>query len=1163
MKKFIACFIFFAILTNTIFAAEFIGKKAQKIIPGASLVYTSNNSEFPVYFQFQKGNEIPFSKFTLWINSFLREPENAGFRLISSNSDKLGFIHYRYQQMYKNIPVDKGIFVLHVKENQIISFSGNLYVKINSVGNVTISPDQAINIAKNEMNAIKYKWEILSEENQLKKEKGDPQATYYPSPSLEIYSTKQPGFRKVYKIILYAHQPIDKKEYIIDADNGKVLETRQKLYSADVPGTAVTRYSGNQTITADSYGGSYRLHETGRGNGIQTYNANLGTDYGAATDFTDTDNYWNNVNPQQDEVATDAHWASEKTYDFLDQYFGWNSIDNNGFALLNYVHFDLVAAGYGSNVNAFWDGQRMTYGDGNATYSPLTTVDITGHEITHGLTEFSAGLIYQDESGALNEGYSDIFGTAIEFFAKPTMANWTVGEDIGAPFRSLQDPNSYGDPDTYLGTNWATGSADNGGVHTNSQVIGHWFYLVSEGGSGTNDLGNAYSVTGIGVPEASQIAFRTLTTYLPADATYEDARFFSVLSAIDLYGPCTPQVAAVTDAMYAVGLGVPYVPSVVADFSSPLTSACTAPFTVNFQNISNNSTSFIWDFGDGNTSTLVSPSHTYNTYGNFNVSLIANGGTCGIDTTIKPSFISVDAANPCIIIMPTSGTGITQTACSGTLYDGGGPSGNYIDNADAIITISPTGATNITLNFVSFDVEPGDQGFCNYDYLEIYDGPNTSSASLGQFCNLTGSPGTITSTGGSLTILLHSDQGLNLAGFEADWTCSMASTPPIADFSSAPSSTCTGDVSFTDISTNGPTSWLWNFGDGNTSALQNPTHNYTTNGVYDVSLVAINNYGSDTIIQTGLVTVNRPLSPSVVNDTICENEQAILTANGNGILNWYSALTGGTSLFSGSSFTTPVLTTSAIYYVENAITASSQYVGDLRSSTAGGFFNSNVQHYLIFDCLSACELVSVEVNANTSGTRVIQLKNSSGTILDAVSVNIPAGISRVTLNFNLPAGNNYQLVGPVNPDLWRNNSNCTYPYQISGLLSIKSSSASTNPTGYYYYFYNWEVKEPDCISPRIPVNAVVQACQGISEKSLSEIKIFPNPVNDKLKIDIPEGIVINQVQISDIIGNQKRYSVINKSHNLIEMEMNSFSTGIYFITIETNKGRFIQKIIKE
>jgi len=233
-----------------------------------------------------------------------------------------------------------------------------------------------------------------------------------------------------------------------------------------------------------------------------------GTNYGAAVDFTDADNNWNNVNANKDQYATDGHWGTEKTYDYYFTKFNRNSVDNAGFALNSYVHTNLVAFGYGNNINAFWDGSRMTYGDGgtsgSTTYTPLTALDVCGHEITHGVTERTSNLVYSKESGAMNEGFSDIFGTAIEFYAKGTGGNWMIGENIGAAFRNMANPNQFSQPDTYGGTFWVnttsctpTNNNDQCGVHTNSGVLNFWFYLLSQGGSGTNDIGSAYTVTGI------------------------------------------------------------------------------------------------------------------------------------------------------------------------------------------------------------------------------------------------------------------------------------------------------------------------------------------------------------------------------------------------------------------------------------------------------------------------------------------------------------------------------------------------------------------------------------------------------------------------------------------------------------------------------------------
>jgi Zn-dependent metalloprotease len=1144
------------LFSSSIYSTEFRGSEARKIIPESDLVRTNEKNTFPDYILFNENKQFNYSKFSNWVSSYVYSVEKFNSKLISETVDKIGFVHYKYQQFFEGKEIEGAVYTLHTKDSKIISFSGNIYTNINVENSSVLSSENAIQIAKNEMKADLYKWELVSEENQLKKETGNQTSTYFPSPKLILYNVSQIDFCLAYSVVLYSHKPIDKKEFIINASSGKVINVKQRLYSGDVPGTAVTKYSGTQTITTDSYNGSYRLREIGRGNGIETYNAITGTDYAASVDFIDTDNNWNNINAQQDEVATDAHWGTEKTYDYFYINHGRNSIDNNGFKLISYVHYDV------DFVNAFWDGYRMTYGDGSGSYTPFTALDICGHEITHGLDENTAGLIYQDESGALNEGFSDIFGTAIEFYAKPTLANWTMGEDIGGALRSMSNPNTYNDPDTYHGINWVTGSADYGGVHTNCTVLSYWFYLVCQGGAGTNDIGNVYSVNGIGIASAQDVAYRMLTVYLTPSSTFEDARFFAIVSAIDIFGPCTPQVETVTNAMYAVGLGTYYIPSVVADFSSPYTAGCSAPFTVNFQNLSNNSSSFLWNFGDGTTSTLVSPSHTYNANGNYNVTLTANGGSCGIDTTIKNSFVSINEANPCLVILPYTGTAATQIACSGKLYDGGGPTGNYADNSDAIITISPVGASSVNLNFISFDIEPGDNGTCNFDYIELFDGPNTSSTSLGKFCNLNGSPGSISSNGGSITLLLHSDQSLNLAGFEVDWFCSLANTAPIAAFSNSAISTCVGNVNFVDQSINGPTSWLWNFGDGTTSTLQNPSHVYLTNGSFNVSLTVTNPYGSDNMTNNALVTVSRPLSPIVLGDTVCVNSTAILNATGNGVIDWFSDAVGGVSLFSGTSFTTPNLITTMTYYAENSVVGLSQYLGPTNNTANGG--TNTGQSYLIFDCFSPVTLVSVSVNATSAGNRLIELKNSAGTVLQSATINIPSGVSRITLNFNLPVENDLRLSGPANSGLYRINTTSgatiLYPYSIPGILSINSSSAGI---GSYYYFFDWEIKQPDCVSIRVPVTAIVENCLSISDNFNSQFQVYPNPIIDFFILNNLIKKEIKSVSLKDILGNEIKIKIITIDDNSLKIETNNISKGVYLFTIITNTGSYYRKIIKE
>ena len=212
----------------------------------------------------------------------------------------------------------------------------------------------------------------------------------------------------------------------VDVRNGEVVFEEEKIHTADVVGTANTALSGTQTITMDSVGvGVYRLQETGRGNGIRTFNLNNANNFNNPVDFTNSSTDWTVFSPLKDQYATDAHWETELTYDYFLNEHGRNSIDGNGFRLDSYVHF-------GQNVtNAFWDGQRMFYGGGNGNNLPFVALDIVGHEITHGLATNTANLMIVVEPGALGESFSDIFGASIDYTNRPGMANWQIGEELG------------------------------------------------------------------------------------------------------------------------------------------------------------------------------------------------------------------------------------------------------------------------------------------------------------------------------------------------------------------------------------------------------------------------------------------------------------------------------------------------------------------------------------------------------------------------------------------------------------------------------------------------------------------------------------------------------------------------------------------------------------
>ncbi len=624
------------------------GEAASRLVPNSEVVIPGKFSTIPDYVRFKEGAFLAYGNFHEWISKHYQLPSGNGFKLLSTEKDKLGFVHYRLQQTVNGVPVENTMFILHTKMGLIQSMNGQLLNNIPGPTSVSVNESSALNFALQSIDALKYKWEITAVENALKENTGNASATYFPKATLvylgennKLGATK---FYLAYKFDIYAAEPLSRNYVFVDATTGKILLTKNRIEHADVPATATTQYSGSKTITTDSYNGSYRLREAGRGNGIITYNALTSTNPGN-TDFTNASTTWNNVNAAKDQYATDGHFASESTYDFYNVLFGRNSLDDNGVQLIAYVHYD-------SNLdNAFWDGQSMYYGDGGSTFGtrPYTTLDIGGHEITHGLTQYTANLDYQDESGALNESFSDCMGVSIRqhvYQAAPTSIEWRIGVNNGPAFRSMANPNAYQQPDTYGGTNWYTGTQDNGGVHTNSGVQNFWFYLLARGKSGTNDNGQTYNVTGITIEKAQAIAYRSLTNYLTSSAQYADARTYSIIAAEDLYGPCSPEVISTTNAWYAVGVGAAFSASVNADFAPATTTSCTAPTIISFNNTSTNATTYYWDFGDGNGSFSATPSHTYYQYGTFTVSLIASSPGCGTDTVVKSQVITISNLSP-------------------------------------------------------------------------------------------------------------------------------------------------------------------------------------------------------------------------------------------------------------------------------------------------------------------------------------------------------------------------------------------------------------------------------------------------------------------------------------------------------------------------------------
>ena len=335
----------------------------------------------------------------------------------------------------------------------------------------------------------------------------------------------------------------------IDAATGATT----RAFNALAHGEGIGVKGDTKTIDTTLNGGT-GLYELKSGDGRQeTYDLQNKSSTAGGVLMTDADDVWNFTrvlrSPSQP-AGVDAHYYANVVDDFYGDTFNRDSIDDNGMTIISKVHF---ANHY---CNAFWNGAFMTYGDGdNRNCLPLSGgLDVDSHELTHGVTEFTSNLIYQNESGALNEAFSDMMGNTTEFYADANgldpaaEPDWLIGEDIFAPdsatpgFRNMGDPEQFGDPSHY--SRLFTGTADNGGVHTNSGIANHAYYLTVNGGSNASCTANAFHgvlltgpdcavvVPALGLGRTQHIFYDGFTS-LPEFANFCDARNGTIAVAGD------------------------------------------------------------------------------------------------------------------------------------------------------------------------------------------------------------------------------------------------------------------------------------------------------------------------------------------------------------------------------------------------------------------------------------------------------------------------------------------------------------------------------------------------------------------------------------------------------------------------------------------------------
>ena len=387
---------------------------------------------------------------------------------------------------------------------------------------------------------------------------------------------------------------------------------------------------------------------------------------------------------------------------------------------------------------------------------------------------------------------------------------------------------------------------------------------------------------------------------------------------------------------------------------------------------------------------------------------------------------------------------------------------------------------------------------------------------------------------------------------------SSCAAPPEAAFIVIDPFSCSGEVSFQDDSYGQPSGWLWDFGDGNTSTLQNPIHSYLSEGTYDVSLFVSNALGQDSIFLTSVVVVDFSDPPTTFNDTSYVNPSTFTLTSLSNSVNWYSDTVGSQPVGSGPSYTTPLLSNNTTYYAQELggpVTTG----GPMDNNIGGGGFYNNDRHIFI-DSYKQNKLISVDVYAGTSHNVTFELRDNNSQIIEDKTIFLQTGLNTLQLDFNMPIMNDLELgVSGTGSDLYRNNSGASYPYLVANLASITgNSSPYAGDTNYHYFFYNLNIQE-SCLSNFTPTHAIFATASEVNNFENSFIDVYPNPATDK--VFIASKYLIKSLKVYDISG--KLCFQDNTISNQYELDVSRFSKGMYTINIIDKENSFVTKVFVE
>ncbi|UOQ45188.1 M4 family metallopeptidase [Halobacillus salinarum] len=447
--------------------------------------------------------------------SKLKINANKNLKFVKSETDDLGMTHYTYQPVVDNIPIANSRVVVHTnKKGKVISINGEFHQDAprNLKQTKKVKKQEALDIAWDSLDVSR------EETNTVQKSlSGETFNTLNENNELVVYDNDG-DYQLAYHVELQFADPYPANwQMYIDAETGEVIQANN--VAEEATGTGVGVLGDTKSLNTYLSGGTYYLYDTTKpmSGVIETFdNQHYGYSNLPGIYVTDSGNTFYSENQK---AAVDAHYYAGEVFDFYYDNFGRVSYDDQGSSIRSTVH-------YGSNYNnAAWTGNQMIYGDGDgSTFTYLSGAnDIVGHELTHAVTESTAGLVYESQSGALNESFSDVFG----YFVDPE--DWLMGEDVYTPgvsgdgLRSLSNPNAYNQPDhmdEYQDLP-VTEEGDWGGVHTNSGIPNKAAY---------------YTISNLGIEKSKDIYYRALTVYLTPNSDFSYARQSLEQAAQDLYG---------------------------------------------------------------------------------------------------------------------------------------------------------------------------------------------------------------------------------------------------------------------------------------------------------------------------------------------------------------------------------------------------------------------------------------------------------------------------------------------------------------------------------------------------------------------------------------------------------------------------------------------------